>query len=381
MIAKDFSPYDFQTHYEKYFSQHASLDKKEVCVDEKNDVFVAPKCFTAAEIAQRFGFDYHGEPRDVVRGLCDARYLAKDRLLVVAPKSFLPSWTERNSFFLIEENDEIALRFLKKENWRYFVVAEGQSKRFLIELLKLFAPQEKNLSYSLNDLSLKEVPCCPKYWVAPSAKIAPGVVCGPRTVIEEGASVGANVVLGADVFIGKNTIIHPCVTIYDRVFIGENCIIHAGSVLGADGFGYEMNPDGTFMKIPQIGRVVVHDDVEIGSNVSIDRATISVTRIFDRVKIDNLVQIAHNVEINSDCIIVGQSGVAGSSVLGRNVVLAGQVGVSDHCVIGDGVQIGAQSGVASYKKIPAGAKVLGSPVMDLKKRIACEMALRKLAEK
>jgi UDP-3-O-[3-hydroxymyristoyl] glucosamine N-acyltransferase len=182
--------------------------------------------------------------------------------------------------------------------------------------------------------------------------------------------------------IGQGTVIYPLVVIYPRVRIGENCLIyshvsiredtvignrvilHNGSVVGSDGFGYEKLEAGSYLKIPQVGRVVIEDDVEVGANATIDRAALDETVVRKGTKIDNLVQVAHNVEIGENSILAALTGIAGSSKVGKNVILGGQVGVSDHVQIGDNVIAAAKSGIT--KSIPAGSFVSGSPHLDIR---------------
>jgi UDP-3-O-[3-hydroxymyristoyl] glucosamine N-acyltransferase len=173
------------------------------------------------------------------------------------------------------------------------------------------------------------------------AYVSDGAVIGGRTIIHPGAFVGAGAV------VGEECLIYPHVTVCERVTIGNRVIIHAGSVLGSDGFGYVFE-GGRHYKIPQIGTVVIGDDVEIGANVTIDRATTGETVIGKGTKIDNLVQIGHNVKIGEHSIIVSQVGIAGSTEIGSHVVLGGQVGVADHATIDDGCMVGAQSGVMGH---------------------------------
>jgi UDP-3-O-[3-hydroxymyristoyl] glucosamine N-acyltransferase len=200
--------------------------------------------------------------------------------------------------------------------------------------------------------------------VARDATLDPSVWVGPFVVIESGAVVGAGASLHAGAFVGAGVVIGEESTIYQRVTLregvrlGRRVIIHPGAVLGADGFGYAAGADG-LRKIPQVGGVVIEDDVEIGANVTIDRATVGDTVIGRGTKIDNLVQVGHNVRIGEHAVLVAQVGISGSSRLGRGVVLAGQVGIADHVTVGDGVMIGAQSGVAV--DLPAGEKYFGTP--------------------
>ncbi len=177
--------------------------------------------------------------------------------------------------------------------------------------------------------------------------IGPMAVIGHRVSIAERVTIHPGVVVGDDVTIGSNTEIYPNVTIGKRCIIGKGVIIHAGTVIGADGFGYATDKGGHHLKRPQVGIVQIDDDVEIGANCCVDRATFGITWIKRGSKIDNLVQVAHNVVIGEDAIIVAQTGISGSTSLGNNVVLGGQVGISGHLHIGNRVMIGSKSGVHS----------------------------------
>ncbi len=202
--------------------------------------------------------------------------------------------------------------------------------------------------------------------------IEDSVSIGDKTVVYPGCYIGANVK------IGRNSIIYPNVSIREESIIGSNVIIHSGTVIGSDGFGF-VTVDGIHHKIPQLGKVVIEDDVEIGSNVSIDRARFDKTVIGKGTKIDNLVHIAHNVIIGKNCLIVAQVGISGSTTLGNNVVLAGQVGVVGHVNIGDNSIVMAQSGVS--KSLPADSIVWGYPAKpaDTAKRTnACVQNLPRL---
>ncbi|MFH2034902.1 MAG: UDP-3-O-(3-hydroxymyristoyl)glucosamine N-acyltransferase [Candidatus Zixiibacteriota bacterium] len=183
--------------------------------------------------------------------------------------------------------------------------------------------------------------------------------------------------IGNDVTIGRNCKIYPNVSILDGTKIGDNAIIHSGTVIGSDGFGFARHEKG-IKKVKQIGYVEIGNDVEIGSNVSIDRGALGPTKIGNSVKIDNLVQIAHNVEIGDYSIIVAQVGISGSTKLGKGVILAGQVGVTGHLVLGDGVTVGAQSGV--HTDIEAGKTYFGSPARDIMKAKRIEASVAKLPD-
>ncbi|HEY8368325.1 MAG TPA: UDP-3-O-(3-hydroxymyristoyl)glucosamine N-acyltransferase, partial [Thermodesulfobacteriota bacterium] len=181
---------------------------------------------------------------------------------------------------------------------------------------------------------------------------------GPRCRIGAGAWLVSGVHLGEGVEIGEATTLHPHVTVYPDCRIGSRVIVHAGTVIGSDGFGFARTPNGA-VKVPQVGRVVIEDDVEIGANCAIDRATLGETRIGRGVKIDNLVQIGHNVQLGPGTIVVAQAGISGSTKVGRGVTIAGQAGLVGHVEVGDGVIVTAQTGVTN--DVPAGQVVSGSP--------------------
>lgn len=195
----------------------------------------------------------------------------------------------------------------------------------------------------------------------PGSAVLNGAVIGDRVKMGQGVVVHAGAVIGDDCFIGEATVIHPNVTLYPRTKVGSRVILHAGVVLGSDGFGFAAD-SGEAAKIPQVGNVIVEDDVEIGANSTVDRATFGSTIIGKGTKIDNLVQVAHNVVIGPGSILVAQSGVAGSTTLGKGVIIAGQSGAVGHINIGDGARIGAKSAVTS--DLSPGAFVIGHPAID-----------------
>jgi UDP-3-O-[3-hydroxymyristoyl] glucosamine N-acyltransferase len=206
--------------------------------------------------------------------------------------------------------------------------------------------------------------------VSAAATVQAFAVVGPGSVVEDRVVLHPHVVLGERCRVGEGTVLHAHVVLRSDVEVGRHVVIHAGTVVGSDGFGYVF--DGArHAKIPQVGRVVIEDEVEIGANVTIDRAMLGETIIGRGTKIDNLVQIGHNVVVGSHAIIVAQTGISGSCRVGHGAVLGGQVGLIDHVVIGDRAQVGSQSGVA--RDVPAGGAVLGSPALpagDAKRAIA-----------
>ena len=223
----------------------------------------------------------------------------------------------------------------------------------------------------------------PSAIIGSGAKLGEGVCVGPFVVVEEGAEVGEDVVImalsyvGARSKVGSGTFVYPGVTIREDVVIGRRAIIHSGTVIGSDGFGFARDGE-VHHKIPQVGNVEIGDDVEIGANVTIDRATTGTTLIGNGTKIDNLVQIAHNVVVGENCIIVAQVGISGSTEVGRGVTLAGQAGVAGHIKIGDYAMVGSQAGVT--KSVRARTRVSGYPAAphEVSKRLYA--SIRRLPE-
>jgi UDP-3-O-[3-hydroxymyristoyl] glucosamine N-acyltransferase len=206
--------------------------------------------------------------------------------------------------------------------------------------------------------------------VSPSARIGKNVSIGALSVVGDGADIGENSVIFPQVAIyprvkiGQGTVIHSNAAIRENVRIGSRVVIHNGVVIGADGFGYLKAEDGGHIKIPQKGIVVIEDDVEIGANTTIDRAALGETIVRRGTKLDNLVMVAHNVEIGENAIVAAQSGIAGSAKIGRNVICGGQVGITDHAIIGENAIIAAQTGVTG--NLPPGAFVAGCPHLDIR---------------
>lgn len=219
--------------------------------------------------------------------------------------------------------------------------------------------------------------------IAQTAKIGNNVYIGPFACVEGGAEIGDNtyihphVTIGCHAKVGNNTTLYPHVTIYQDCHVGNNCILHAGCVIGADGFGFAPSSQG-YDKIPQIGIVIIEDNVEIGANTCVDRATMGATVIHQGVKLDNLIQIAHNVEIGSHTVMASQGGVAGSAKIGEWCVFGGQVGIAGHIKVGDHVTIGAQSGIPGNTK--SGSTLMGYPAVDPKIFARSSVIFKKLPE-
>lgn len=245
--------------------------------------------------------------------------------------------------------------------------------RAFLEVLRIFGPPA----------DLPPTGIDPTAIVDPGARLAARVAVGPHAVIQAGAELAEDVVvmagafIGARVRVGERTWIYPNAVLREDVEVGARCVLHAGVVVGADGFGFVGTPDG-HVKIPQIGRVVVEDDVEIGANSAIDRATTGATRIGRGTKIDNLVHIAHNVEIGPHSLLCAQVGISGSTKLGSWVTLAGQAGLVGHIEVGDRARVGAQGGVT--KSIPSGETVSGYPATNHARAQRVYAALRHLPD-
>ncbi len=219
-------------------------------------------------------------------------------------------------------------------------------------------------------------------YISPNASLGLEVFVGAFAYIGSGTSIGnkcklyPQVFIGDRVRIGDNCLIHPGVKIYHDCVIGNNVIIHAGTVIGSDGFGYAPRQDGSLQKVPQMGNVVIEDSVEIGANATIDRATIGSTLIKRGAKLDNLIQIAHNVEVGQQTVIAAQAGVSGSTKLGDHVMIGGQAGIVGHIRLGDGVKVNAQSGVS--KSIEPGKAVTGSPAYEYSSALRSQAITRRL---
>ena len=223
----------------------------------------------------------------------------------------------------------------------------------------------------------------PLAYVAPTAKIGENVYLAPFACVGDHAEVGDNTELhphatvGRNAKVGKNCILYTNSNVYHDCIVGDNCILHSGSVIGADGFGFAPTPNG-YDKIPRIGIAILEDDVEIGANTCVDRATMGATIIRKGVKLDNLIQVAHNVEIGSNTVIASQTGIAGSTKVGEWCMFGGQVGIAGHIKIGDKVNLGAQSGVPG--SIKSGQSLIGTPPIEMKNFFKSSAVFKKLPE-
>jgi len=303
-----------------------------------------------------------------------------------------------NQLAKIEEAGPGALSFLanpKYEQFLYTTTASivivnnnlqltGPVKPVLIRVENAYTAFTKLLE-AYNTFKLQKEGIEQPSFIHESATVGNDVYVGAFAYIGQNVKVGynckiyPNCYIADNVTIGNNVTLFPGVTIYFDCVVGNNVIMHTGAVIGSDGFGFAPNPDGTYSKIPQIGNVIVEDDVEIGSNATVDRATMGSTFIRKGAKIDNLVQIAHNVDIGKNTVIAAQTGIAGSTKLGENVMLGGQVGVVGHITLAKGTQVQAQSGVGRSIK-EEGKRWAGSPAIGYTADMRSNVVVSRLPE-
>jgi UDP-3-O-[3-hydroxymyristoyl] glucosamine N-acyltransferase len=323
---------------------------------------------TLKEIAALIDGEVVGDENVVISGVCGIKEARPGDITFLANPRYLPLLETTQASAVITSKDV-------KSTAKPIVRTENPSLAFA-KVVSLVELQDVKHPKGIHPTAI----------IGKGATLGKDVAVGAYTVIEDSVSIGDGTIIYASCYIGyrtkvgKNTLIYPHVSIRESVVIGERVIIHSGTVIGADGFGFAML-DGIHHKIPQIGTVVIEDDVEIGANVTIDRARFDKTVIGRGTKIDNLVQIAHNVVIGENSIIVAQAGISGSTVIGKGVTLAGQAGLVGHITVGDGAVVAAQAGVT--KSVPANTMVSGYPAKphEVAKRVnACVQNLPKLYE-
>jgi UDP-3-O-[3-hydroxymyristoyl] glucosamine N-acyltransferase len=303
-----------------------------------------------------------------------------------------------NTMAKIEEGHEGALSFLANPKYEHYIY---ETKSSIVLVNKSFVPSgsigatlirvENSYEAFASLLRLVDQARPRKKGIHPTAiiettaKVGSDVFVGPYTYIGENCTIGNGCSIYPHVYIGDNTILgnnctlNPGVKIYHDCLLGEGCIVHAGSVIGSDGFGFAPQSDNEFMKIPQLGNVILEDHVEIGANVTIDRATMGSTLIRKGVKLDNLIQIGHNVEVGENTVMAAQTGISGSTKIGKNCMFGGQVGLAGHLKIADGTKIGAQGGILGDVK-EENTVILGSPAMEIKQYLRSSVVFKRLPE-
>lgn len=300
------------------------------------------------------------------------------------------------SFSKIEEGKEGTLSFLSNPKYEHFIY---ETKASIVLVNNDFSPTSPvpatlikvpnayaalaQLLRVVEQAKQKKSGIDSTAFIAASASVGEDSYVGNLAYIGEGTSVGKNcriypfAYIGDNVSLGDNCVIYSHSCIYDDCIVGNNCIIHAGSVVGADGFGFAPE-GGVYKKIPQLGNVVLEDDVEIGANTTVDRAVMGSTIIRKGVKLDNLIQVAHNTEIGENTVVAAQTGIAGSSKVGKSCMIGGQVGISGHLHIADNAQIGAQTGILGNVK--ENAQIMGYPAMPIKDFMRSSVVFRRLPD-
>ncbi|MFC1567091.1 UDP-3-O-(3-hydroxymyristoyl)glucosamine N-acyltransferase [bacterium] len=322
---------------------------------------------TAKQIAELVDGKLVGNQDVIVSSASSIKETKKDSISFVACSKYYQYLDETKASVIITPIDER----IKSSNATIIMVANP--------MLAFAAVLNKLITLSNN----KKIGIEKTAVVDPTAKTGKDVYIGQNVVIEKGVSIGDNTIIEANTFVGQNSSIgdncrlYQNISVREDVIIKNNVIIHSGVVIGSDGFGFVFNT-GFHNKVPQIGNVVIENNVEIGANTAIDRATVGSTKIGEGTKIDNLVQIAHNVELGKNCLVCAQVGIAGSTIIGDYVTLAGQAGLVGHINIGDKAIIAAQAGVT--KSVPANETVSGYPAQNHSKARQTYSLLRKLPE-
>ena len=281
----------------------------------------------------------------------------------------------------IEEGTEGSLTFLSNPKYKHYIYStnasitivnktfepENHLKTTLIKVNDAYRAFSRVLEY-YNSIKLNKFGIEQPSFISDSAKYGENIYIGAFSYVGENVTIGNNVkifpntFLGDNVSIGNNTILFSGAKIYSDTVIGNNCVVNSGAIIGADGFGFAPNEEGSYNKIPQIGNVIIEDNVDIGATTTIDRATLGSTIIREGVKLDNQIQIAHNVEIGKNTVIAAQTGIAGSSKIGKNCQIGGQVGIAGHIIVGDNVKIQAQSGIG--RNVKDNEVIQGSPAFS-----------------
>ncbi len=309
--------------------------------------------FKASALAQLLGGQVEGNPEVTVDGFGKIESAVAGQLSFLANPKY-EDFLYSSAASIVIVNQSLTLR----KPVQAALIRVPDAYAAFAQLLTLYEEQQKKTLKGIQSPS----------YIDPSAKYGENVFIGAFTYVGEQAMIGAGtqlhpqVYIGDRVRIGKNCIIHPGVKIYAHCVIGDEVVIHAGTVIGSDGFGFAPKTDGAYTKVPQLGNVIIEDGVEIGANTTIDRATIGSTIIRRGVKLDNLIQVAHNVEIGAHTVIAAQTGISGSTRIGDQVMIGGQAGIAGHIHIGNKVKIGAQSGVS--KDVPDGKLLNGTPATD-----------------
>lgn len=311
--------------------------------------------FTAAQIAELLRGEVDGDPQVLVNDLAKIEEARTGTLTFLANPKYTDHLYTTGASIAIVEAGFTAAQPLPK---RLTLIRVQDPRAAFSELLQRY----DRMRFDRKGIEQ------PSY-VSPKATVGRdvyiGTFChiGDGVVLEDGVKVFPGTVIGDGVRIGRGTVLSAGVKVYHNCVIGADCLLHSGVVIGADGFGFNTDSEGRYQKMPQVGNVVIEDHVEIGANTTVDRATLGSTLIRTGVKLDNLIQVGHNVEIGAHTVIAAQTGIAGSSKIGAHCMIGGQVGIAGHLTIGDRARIAAQSGIGS--NIPEGTTVQGSPAFAI----------------
>lgn len=320
------------------------------------------------QLAALLNAEIEGNPQVMVQNLAKIEDAQNGDLSFIANPRYLPyAYTTRASVLVVNKD------FIPEKPVAATLLKVDDAYRSFAQLLELYNQMNRPKGI--------EQPC----FIHPTAVIGNGVYIGAFAYVGENAVVGSNVLVYPQTFIGKgvqvgeNTVLYAGVKVYEGCTIGNNCMVHSGAVIGSDGFGFAPQPDGSYRKIPQTGIVTIADNVEIGANTCIDRATIGATTILEGVKIDNLVQIAHNVRIDQSTVIAAQAGISGSTKIGRYCMIGGQAGFTGHLTIAGNTKVNAQSGVT--KSVEEENRFLsGSPAFDYRNQMRAYVLFKQLPD-
>ena len=324
--------------------------------------------FTATQIAELLSGKVEGDPNAEVWNVAKIEEGAPGMLSFLANPKYTHYIYETQSSIVIVNDD---------------FVSTAPISATMIRVPDAYASFAKLLAF-YDQMSQNKQGSSSMAFVSSTAQCGEKVYLGEFAFVGENAKIGNNVKIYPQVYVGDNcvvgdnSVLYPGVKLYRNTVVGKNCILHAGVVIGADGFGFAPQPDGHYEKIPQVGNVVIEDNVEIGANTTIDRATMGSTRIHTGVKLDNLIMLAHNTEVGENTAMAAQTGVSGSTHIGKNCVIAGQCGFVGHIQVADGTKIGAQSGILG--NIKKADDYMGSPTQPLRQYLKSMAYIRRLDE-
>lgn len=324
--------------------------------------------YTAQDIAKLVGGELIGDGNKLITNVAKIEEANDTDLCFISNKKYIHYLAETKAGAVIIDKDTADI-----PNGKTVIKCDMPYVSFCQVLIELFDYKDPNTGID------KTAHIDPTAQIGNDVYIGPHAFIGKNVKIAEGSKIYANATIYEDCSIGSNTRIYSNVSIYYNCHIGNDCIVHSGTVIGSDGFGHAPLPDGTYIKIPQIGNVVIKNNVEIGANCSIDRANMGSTLIEEGCRIDNLIQIAHGVEIGKHTVVAAQTGISGSSKVGNYCIIAGQVGITGHISIADKVQIGAQSGVSNTIK-EEGGKFTDTPHLPLSKSVRSRVLYKNLPD-